>query len=98
MKRVNNKAGRPRLKRRICFSPEIKYFKPQGVGLSNLKIIELSAEELEVLRLKNIKKFSQFKCAKEMKTSSSTIQRLLSEAEKKITLALIEGWAIKIKE
>lgn len=59
-------------------------------------MIELTAEEAEALRLKNIKDLDQIKCAKQMKTSQSTFQRILSSAYKKISKALIEGRAIRI--
>ena len=58
--------------------------------------VELTAEEVESLRLKNIKDLDQIECAKKMNTSQSTFQRILSSAYKKISQALIEGKAIKI--
>ena len=61
-----------------------------------LETIELTAEELEALRLKNLKDLDQTKCAEMMKTSQSTFQRILSSAYKKITEALVSGKAIKI--
>lgn len=88
--------GRPRGFRRINFDPKILYFKPRGLPLSQLKEIELTPEEVEALRLKNIKDFDQTKCAEFMKTSQSTFQRILSSAYKKISKALVEGYAIKI--
>lgn len=87
---------RPRLCRRVRFNPNITYFKPQGVPMRNLEIIELTAEEAEALRLKNIKDLNQSQCAKSMKTSQSTFQRILSSASKKISQAIIKGKAIKI--
>jgi predicted DNA-binding protein (UPF0251 family) len=87
---------RPRLCRRIKFNPSITYFKPQGVPMRFLEVIELTSEELEALRLKNIKNLEQTEAAKKMNTSQSTFQRILSSAYKKITKALIEGKAIKI--
>ncbi len=87
---------RPRLCRRIGFYPNVNYFKPQGVPLNCLEIIELTAEEVEALRLKNIEGLEQTECAGKMKTSQSTFQRILSLAYKKISIALIEGKAIKI--
>ena len=87
---------RPRLCRRIRFNPDINYFKPQGVPMRFLEIIELTAEEVESLRLKNIKDLDQIECAKLMKTSQSTFQRILASAYKKIAQALTEGKAIKI--
>ncbi len=87
---------RPRLCRRIEFNPNITYFKPQGVPIRELEIVELTTEEVEALRLRNIKDLEQEEAAKKMNTSQSTFQRILSSAYKKITEALIEGKAIKI--
>ncbi len=61
-----------------------------------LKVVELTTEEVEALRLKNIKDLKQSECAKLMKTSQSTFQRILSSAYKKISEALIKGKAIRI--
>lgn len=87
---------RPRLCRRIGFNPNITYFKPQGVPMRELEIVELTTEELESLRLRNVSELEQEEAAKKMNTSQSTYQRILSSAYKKITEALIEGKAIKI--
>ena len=87
---------RPRLCRRIRFNPNVTYFKPQGVPLRFLEVIELTTEEAESLRLRNMKDLDQEEAAKKMNTSQSTFQRILSSAYKKITKALIEGKAIKI--
>lgn len=87
---------RPRLCRRIQFNPNVTYFKPQGVPMRELEIIELTTEEAEALRLRNMKNLEQEEAAKKMNTSQSTYQRILSLAYKKITEALIEGKAIKI--
>jgi len=61
-----------------------------------LEVVELTTEEVEALRLKNIKDLNQVKCAKIMETSQSTFQRILSSAYKKVAEALIKGKAIKI--
>ncbi|PIV10369.1 MAG: hypothetical protein COS49_00900 [Candidatus Portnoybacteria bacterium CG03_land_8_20_14_0_80_41_10] len=87
---------RPRLCRKIRFDPNVTYFKPQGVPMRYLEVIELTTEEAEALRLRNIKDLEQTEAAKKMNTSQSTFQRILSSAYKKITEALIEGKAIKI--
>jgi len=88
---------RPRLCRRIQFNPNVTYFKPRGVPMRLLEVIELTAEELEALRLKNAKNLDQEEAAKKMNTSQSTFQRILASAYKKITEALIEGKAIEIR-
>jgi len=59
-------------------------------------VLELKEEELEAVRLKNIKKFDQRECAQKMNTSPATFQRILSSAHEKIAVALVEGKAIKI--
>jgi len=51
---------------------------------------------MEAMRLKNIEDLDQIACARKMKTSQSTFQRILSSAYKKISDALISGKAIKI--
>ena len=88
--------SRPKLCRKIRFNPDVTYFKPQGVPMRHLEVIELTTEEVEALRLKNMKDLDQNECAKKMKTSQSTFQRILTSAYKKTTQALIEGKAIKI--
>ena len=87
---------RPRLCRRIRFNPDVTYFKPQGVPMRLLEVVELTAEEAEALRLRNIKDLEQKEAADQMNTSQSTFQRILSSAYKKITEAIIDGKAIKI--
>ena len=87
---------RPRLCRRTRFNTNITYFKPQGVQMRFLEMVELTTEEMEALRLKNVKGLDQDQAAKEMNTSQSTFQRILSSAYKKISDALINGKAIKI--
>ncbi|MEA3452906.1 MAG: DUF134 domain-containing protein [Patescibacteria group bacterium] len=87
---------RPRHKRRIRFSPNVKYYKPQGVPMSRLEVVELTIEEVEALRLRNIKDLDQTECAKRMNTSQSTFQRILCSAYKKMTEAIVGGKAIKI--
>ncbi|MFH1956791.1 MAG: DUF134 domain-containing protein [Patescibacteria group bacterium] len=89
---------RPRLCRRIRFNPRVKFFKPQGVPLGLLELEELSLEEIEALRLKDVEGLDQIDCAKKMKTSQSTFQRILSSAHKKTSRALINGKAIKINK
>jgi len=87
---------RPRLNRRIRHNPKITYFKPQGVPMRTLEIIELSKEELEAMRLKNVANLDQTEAADKMETSQSTFQRILASAYEKVSDALVNGKAIKI--
>ncbi len=87
---------RPRRCKRIGANPNVSFYKPQGVSLKNLKVMELTLEEWEALRLKNVKELNQTEAAKKMGTSQSTFQRILSSAQKKLSKAIIQGMAIKI--
>jgi len=62
-----------------------------------LEVVELTTEEMEAIRLKNVKGLDQIEAAEKMNTSQSTFQRILSSAYKKISEALVCGKAIKIK-
>jgi len=87
---------RPRRIRKISHSPDITYFKPQGVPMKELQIINLPHEELEAIRLKYIENLDQTACAERMQTSQSTFQRILTSANKNIAKALVQGYAIRI--
>lgn len=89
---------RPRLCRKINFNPNVTYFKPQGVPMRLLDMVELTLEEIEAIRLKNIENLDQNKASEKMNTSQSTFQRILASAYKKISVALIKGKAIKIHQ
>ncbi|MFA6306795.1 MAG: DUF134 domain-containing protein [Patescibacteria group bacterium] len=88
--------SRPRLCRKISFNPNITYFKPQGVPMRELEIVELTTEEMEAYRLRHINDMEQQEAAEKMHTSQSTYQRILYSAYKKIADALVNGKAIKI--
>ena len=88
--------ARPRKARRIRFNPEVTYFKPRGVPLKELDEVEIGHDEMEAVKLKGLDRLSQIECARKMKISQSTFQRILSSANNKIAMALVEGKAIKI--
>lgn len=87
---------RPIKPRKIKFDPNVTYFKPRAVPLSKLEEVDLTVDELEAVRLHDLGDCNQAKCAKKMKVSPSTFQRILASAHKKIAEALIKGKAIKI--
>ncbi|NLY76743.1 MAG: DUF134 domain-containing protein [Tissierellia bacterium] len=81
--------------RKIEFFPDTSYFLPLGKddGVS----IELTLEELEALRLKDIKGLTQQECADRMEVSRQTFQNIIDKARNKVAVALTEGLAITIK-
>jgi predicted DNA-binding protein (UPF0251 family) len=80
----------------IKFEPNVVYFKPQGVPMRDLEVVEVSMEEVEAYRLRHVDKLEQIEAGKRMKTSTSTYQRILNSAYEKLGDALINGKAIKI--
>jgi len=90
--------ARPIKPRRVLFDPNVVYFKPRAVPLSMLEEVDLSIDELEALRLCDLKDLEQKEAASKMKVSQSTLQRILTSARKKVAEALTEGKAIKIRK
>lgn len=87
---------RPKRIRCLRFTPEVLYFKPQGVPMSKLEEEELFHDELEALKLHDLDGLDQIESAKKMKISQPTFGRILDKAYKKIATAIIKGKAIKI--
>ena len=87
---------RPVKPRKIQFDPRAIYFKPRAAPLSMLKEVSLGLDELEALRLCDLKNLDQKTAAQKMNISQSTLSRILISARKKVAQALIEGKAIKI--
>ena len=87
---------RPSRCRRIAFIPEVNFFKPAGIPLRDLKEIQMSVEEIEAIRLKDIEGLEQEQGARRMDVSRPTFQRILASARFKIADALLNGKAIKI--
>lgn len=87
---------RPKRCRKVCFDPDYKVFKPQGIPMSELSTIELQLDELEAIRLSDAEDLSQAEAAKSMDISQPTFNRILSGARSKVAKALTEGVALKI--
>jgi predicted DNA-binding protein (UPF0251 family) len=88
---------RPRKWRRLHHEPQPAIFKPVGLPLKTLERVTLLYEELEALRLADMKGQNQADAAAQMSISRSTFQRLVTEARRKVTLALVNGAALQIE-
>lgn len=86
---------RPKCEKKVEFSPKYDEFKPEGCCESTC-VVNITLEEAEALRLKNIKNLSQTNSAKKMGVSQSTFQRILASAYKKTSEAIVGGKIIKI--
>ena len=89
---------RHKIPRCIQFDPRVIYFKPRGIPLSYLKEVVLDRDELEALKLYDVDGFDQAEGSGKMKISQPTFARILANARKKVSEAIILGKAIKIED
>jgi predicted DNA-binding protein (UPF0251 family) len=84
-----------RKKLRYCRGVEgFNLFKPAGIPLSQLEIIELGLDELEAMRLCDLDGKQQEEAARAMGVSRGTIQRLLQSGREKLLTSITEGQAL----
>lgn len=88
---------RPRINRRIFNQPIVRFFKPQGIPMDQLRGITLSLDGLEALRLADAEELDQETAAQLMGISRPTFSRLLAEARGVVARGLVNGWAIRIE-
>ena len=88
---------RPPKCRRVAFLPDVTYFKPAGIPLRALGEVQLSVEEAEAIRLKDLEGLGQEEGAGMMNISRPTFQRVLASGRQKIADALLNGKAIRIE-
>jgi len=88
---------RPRCRRSIEFLPQVTFFKPAGVRMTELEEVILQHDELEAVRLKDLLGQPQEEAAKNMNVSQPTFHRLLLSAHEKIAHAIINGKALRIE-
>ena len=89
--------GRPRCLRNVSQIPDVDYFKPRGIPLTDLEAVTLSVEELEAIRLVDFGGLEHEEAAQKMNVSRKTLWRDLKSGRKKVADALINGKAIEIK-
>lgn len=87
---------RPRKYRRVCCNPSTNYFKPRGIPFYELEEVILDHDELEALRLADLRAYTHEKAAGEMKISRATFGRIVESARKKVADGILNGKAIKI--
>jgi predicted DNA-binding protein (UPF0251 family) len=88
---------RPKRCRWVDLEPPVAFFKPRGIPLGELEVVDMGVDEFEALRLKHLEGLDQVKAAVDMKISQPTFHRVLESAHSKIADALVNGKAIKIE-
>ena len=88
---------RPRNCRRIYQKPASNYYKPRGIPLSVLELVNLTFDEIEAVRLADLNGLYQEQAAEKMNVSRQTFGRIIESAHKKIADALVNGKALSIE-
>ncbi|MHB1252628.1 MAG: DUF134 domain-containing protein [Candidatus Humimicrobiaceae bacterium] len=88
---------KPRKIRNVSFPPKVVFFKPHGIPLRDVEIVNLTIDEYEAIKLADYENFKHYEAAEKMNISRPTFTRLLESAHKKISYSIVEGKAIKIE-
>jgi predicted DNA-binding protein (UPF0251 family) len=93
---VEEDMPRPQKSRWINSWPGADFFKPRGIPLSSLRVVQLAVDEYEAMRLYDIEGLDQTEASERMKVSRPTFGRILTTAHRKVAEALVQGKAIQI--
>ena len=88
-------AGRREKLRRVGIIPEYRGFTPDG--LASGEAIDMTVDELEVLRLCDLEGLNQAAVAKHMGIARATVAAICSRAHRKVANALVNGRALIIE-
>ena len=88
---------RPKKTRWIKCSPGERCFKPLCKPLSRLKIVSLTLDEFEAVRLACLEGLKQIDASRKMRISRPTFSRIVKNAHLKIADAIVNIKAIRIE-
>ncbi|QBG48483.1 DUF134 domain-containing protein [Verrucomicrobia bacterium S94] len=88
---------RPENIREIEHMPDLTWFKPAGVRMSEIGEVVLSFDEIEAIRLADHEGLYQEQVAERMNISRQTVGRILTSARGKVADALVNGKAIRME-
>ena len=88
-------AGRREKLRRVGIIPEYRGFTPDGLASGDA--IDMTVDELEVLRLCDLEGLNQEAVAQQMGIARTTVAAICSRAHRKVANALVNGRALVIE-
>jgi len=88
---------RPKSIREIEELPIVNWFKPVGIPLRQLNEMILTLDEIETIRLADAEGLYHAEVARRLNVSRSTASRILASARRKIAVALLQGYAIRLE-
>lgn len=89
---------RPKCCRFIERDPRVRLFKPCGVVMRDLPVVDLPVDGLEAMRLADLEGMTTEQGAELMGVSRHTFGRMLTEARQAVAEALVHGHALRIAE
>lgn len=87
--------ARPRKWRKVCCLPESNRFGPLDIPID--QFIIMTVDEYETIRLIDLEGLTQEECAEQMHIARTTVQRIYSDARKKIAESLVNGKLLRIE-
>lgn len=81
--------SRPPKKRYVCCMPKHECFIPLNSPSDD--IVVMSVDEYETIRLMDLEDYTQEDCALQMHIARTTVQKIYTQARKKLADALVNG-------
>ena len=82
--------------RKVCKLPEVSFFAPADSQNKDGNAVTLTVDEYEVIRLLDYRRFTQEECAVYMNIARATVQKIYTDARRKVATALVEGRPLTI--
>lgn len=87
---------RPKKCRKVCSMPDCGIFGPADGEKSSPDSVEMSIDEYEVIRLIDLKGYTQEECAVQMDISRTTVTGIYNDARRKLAEMLVHGKTLHI--
>jgi predicted DNA-binding protein (UPF0251 family) len=87
---------RPRKCRRVCRMPGSRSFGPLDARGDGHRVVAMTVDEFETIRLIDLEGFSQEQCAESMGVARTTVQAIYASARVKLAGCLVNGLELSI--
>lgn len=88
---------RPRKWRKVCCLPESNRFGPLSAPIDQEHFVIMTIDEYETIRLIDLEGFTQEESADQMKIARTTVQRIYTDARRKLAESLVNGKVLRIE-
>jgi predicted DNA-binding protein (UPF0251 family) len=82
---------RPIKWRKVCCMPECSRFGPLDAPTDSDRVVVMTVDEYETIRLIDLEDLTQEACAGQMNIARSTVQGIYNDARKKLADSLVNG-------